>query len=138
MVEGSTARLLGKLRELDMPEGDYALFGSAPLVACGLLREVHDLDVVARGGAWDRAMELGPVRTAPEGDPVVWLEGGAIEIFGGWLGWDIDVLIDNSQIIDGLPFARLEDVLAFKLSLGCPKDVAHARLIEGYLRGGSS
>jgi hypothetical protein len=83
-------------------------------------------------------MELGAVRTAPEGDPVVWLEGGAIEIFGGWLGWDIDALIDNSEIIDGLPFVRLEDVLAFKLSLGRPKDVAHARLIEGYLRGDSS
>ena len=51
---------------------------------------------------------------------------------------DSCVLIDNSQIIDGLPFARLEDVLAFKLSLGRPKDVTHARLIEGYLRGGSS
>jgi len=134
MAQGSAARLLGKLRELDLPEGDYALFGSAPLVACGLLREVHDLDVVARGAAWDRARELGAVRTAPQGDPVVWLEGGALEIFGGWLGWDIDVLIDAAEIIDGLPFARLEDVLAFKRSYGRPKDIAHVRLIEDYLR----
>jgi hypothetical protein len=134
MAQGSAARLLGKLRELDLPEGDYALFGSAPLVACGLLREVHDLDVVARGAAWDRARELGAVRTAPQGDPVVWLEGGALEIFGGWLGWDIDALIDDAKIIDGLPFARLEDVLAFKRSYGRPKDIAHVRLIEDYLR----
>jgi|SRR5215208_109013 hypothetical protein len=134
MAQGSAARLLGKLRELDLPEGDYALFGSAPLVACGLLREVHDLDVVARGAAWDRARELGAVRTAPQGDPVVWLEGGALEIFGGWLGWDIDALIDDAKIIDGLPFARLEDVLAFKRSYGRPKDIAHVHLIEDYLR----
>ena len=57
------------------------------------------------------------MRVAPEGDPVVWLEGGAIEVYGGWLGWDLDALIDNAEIIDGLPFARLKDVLAFKRSL---------------------
>ena len=66
----------------------------------------------------------------------MWVEGGAIESVGGWLGWDIDALIDNAEIIDGLPFARLEDVLAFKLSYGRPKDIAHARLTEAHLRGG--
>jgi hypothetical protein len=134
MAQGSAARLLGELQGLDLPEGDYAIFGSGPLVAHGLLREVHDLDVVARAAAWDRSKGLGPVRTAPEGDPVVWLEGGAIEVFAGWLGWDIDALIDDAEIIDGLPFARLEDVLAFKRSYGHPKDIAHVRLIEDYLR----
>ena len=134
MAQGSAARILGKLRGLELPKGEYAIFGSGPLVARGLLREVHDLDVVARGAAWDRAKRLGPVRTAPEGDPAVQLEGGAIEVFGGWLGWDIDALIDDAEIIDGLTFARLEDVLAFKRSYGRPKDRAHVRLIEDYLR----
>jgi hypothetical protein len=138
MAEGSALSFFGKLRALDLPTADYAIFGSGPLAVRGLIEEVHDLDVVARGAAWEQAKGLGKVRIAPEGDPVVWLEGGVIEVFGGWLGWDIDMLIDNAQIIDGLPFASLEDVLAFKLSLGRPKDVAHARLIEGYLRGGSS
>jgi hypothetical protein len=66
---------------------------------------------------------------------VVWLEGGKIEVFGAWLGWDPDSLIDRAELIDGLPFARLEDVLAFKLSYGRPKDLEHARLIEEHLRG---
>jgi hypothetical protein len=137
MAQRSAARLLGKLRALALPEGDYAVFGSGPLAARGLLGELGDLDVVARGAAWERAKELGPVRSAPEGDPVVRLEGGAVEIFGGWLGWDIDALIDGAEMIDGLPFARLEDVLAFKRSLGRPKDIAHVRLIEDHLRAGS-
>ena len=138
MAEGSAPSFFGKLRALDLPTADYAIFGSDPLAVRGLIEEVHDLDVVARGTAWQQAKGLGEVRIAPEGDPVVWLEGGAIEVFCGWLGWDIDMLIDNAEIIDGLPFARLEDVLAFKLSLGRPKDVAHTRLIEVHLRGGSS
>jgi len=60
--------------------------------------------------------------------------GGAIEVYGGWLGWDLDALIDKAEIIDGLPFARLKDVLAFKRSLGRAKDLAHVRLIEEHLR----
>ena len=89
---------------------------------------------VARGLVWEKAKGLGPVRVAPHGDPVVWLEG-AIEVFGGWLGWDIDALVERAQTIDGLPFARVEEVLAFKPFYGRPKDLAHARLIEEYLRG---
>ena len=134
MVQESAARLLDKLRALDLPRGDYAVFGSGPLAAHGLIGEVGDLDVVARGGAWERAKGLGLVRTAPEGDPVVRLEGDAIEIYGGWLGWDIDALIDNAEIIDGLSFARLEDVLAFKRYVGRLKDITHIRLIEEHLR----
>jgi|SRR3712207_5186704 len=137
MVQESAARLLDKLRALDLPRGDHAVFGSGPLAAHGLIGEVRDLDVVARGAAWERAKGLGLVRTAPEGDPVVRLEGGAFEIYGGWRGWDLDALIDNAEIVDGLPFARLEDVLAFKHSLGRPKDIAHVRLMEEHLRNTS-
>jgi hypothetical protein len=73
------------------------------------------------------------VHVAPGGDPVVRLAGGAIEIFGGWLGWDVDAIIDGAEVIEGLSFACLEDVLAFKLHHGRPKDLAHARLIAEHL-----
>ena len=63
------------------------------------------------------------------------LEDGKIEVFGGWMGWDIDALIDDAERIDGLPFARLEDVLAWKRAYARPKDLDHVRLIERYLRG---
>ncbi len=129
MVSGSAARLFGKLRALELPHRDYAVSGSGPLAVRGLIEEMRDLDVVARRAAWTKAQDLGPVHPAPGGDPVVRLEGGALEIFGGWLGWDIDA------IIDGLPFARLEDMLAFKLHYGRPKDLEHARLIAEHLRG---
>lgn len=66
---------------------------------------------------------------------MVRLEGGTSEIFGGWMGWDIDALIDGAESMDGPPFARLEDVLAFKRAYGRPKDLEHVRLLEGYLRG---
>ena len=134
MAEGSAKELFGRLRAVGLPEGDYAVFGSGPLAARGLIREIGDLDVVARGAAWERAKALGPSSFAPGGDPVVRLGGGDIEVFGGWLGWDVDALIDRAEVVGELSFARLEDVLAFKLSYGRPKDLAHARLIEEHLR----
>ncbi len=137
MAEGSAEELFGRLKALGLPEGDYAVFGSGPLAARGLIREIGDLDVVARGAAWERARALGLSDLAPGGDPVVRLGGGDIEVFGGWLGWDVDALVDRAEVVGGLPFARLEDVLAFKLSHGRPKDLAHARLIEEHLRSSS-
>ena len=106
--------LFEKLRALRLPASEYAIFGSGPLVAHGLLGKVRYIDLVARGAAWRRAAELGLTQLGTEGDPVVRLEGGRIEVFGGWMGWDIVALIDGAQRIDGLPFARLEDVLAWK------------------------
>jgi hypothetical protein len=37
--------------------------------------------------------------------------------------WDADKLIDNAEIIGGIRFARLPDVLAYKRALGRPKDM---------------
>lgn len=134
MADGWAARLFGKLRALELPAQHYAVFGSGPLAVRGLIEHISDLDVVARGPAWRKAAALGAVGVASGGDRVVRLEGGTIEIFDGWLGWDADAIIDGAETIEGLPFARLEEVQAFKLHHGRPKDLEHAQLIGEHLR----
>ena len=52
MVHRWAARLLGRLRALELPAEDYAVFGSGPLAVRGLIEHIGDLDVVARGPAW--------------------------------------------------------------------------------------
>ena len=126
-----------KVAALRLPAGDYAVFGSGPILAHGLIKSVNDVDVLARGVAWEAARGLGAVVDGEMGDPVVRLGGGEVEIFGGWLGMDTDGVIDGAETVWDLPFARLEDVLAFKRLLGRPKDREHARLIESYLGGGA-
>lgn len=125
-----------KVTALCLPAGDYAVFGSGPLLAHGLVRSVNDVDVLARGAAWEAAKGLGDAVAGEMGDPVVRLGGGEVEIFGGWLGMDADGIVEGARTVRGLRFARLEDVLAFKRMLGRPKDREHVRLIEGHLRGG--
>lgn len=117
---------------LELPPQDYAVFGSAPLLAHGLVEGVNDVDLLARGSAWTRAASLGEVETAPDGDMVIRLANG-VEIFDGWLGVDKDALIDRTVLIDELPYADLRDVLAFKRILGRPKDKEHVRILEAYL-----
>ncbi len=49
-------------------------------------------------------------------------------------GWDTPVLIENAEIIDGLAFVRLEEVLKWKKSRNKEKDQKDIELIENYLK----
>ena len=126
-------RLFGSLRSLGLPEGDYAVFGSGPLIVRGIIEATNDLDVVSRGAAWVKACELGEMVTLAEHsvDIVSFLDG-AITVGTSWAygNVDIDGLIDTADIIDGLPFARLEHVVNYKKIAGRPKDLEHLRLLK--------
>lgn len=118
---------------MELPPQDYAIFGSGPLLAHGLVEHVGDIDILARGAAWLRATTLGSAEVAPDGDKIIRLEDG-VDVFDGWLDLDKDAVIDRAVLIDGLPYADLRDVLAFKRKLNRPKDKEHVRRLEGYLR----
>jgi hypothetical protein len=118
--------LIRCLIAFDWDRDDFVIFGSAPLLAHGLRRSIRDLDVVARGAAWRRASELGvPAVGTISGDPVVHLCGDRIQVAQEWIAkaWNTDDLIDRAEIIQGLRFARLADVLAYKQMLMRPKDI---------------
>ena len=121
-----------RVSALKLPLQDYAVFGSGPLLAHGLVEHIGDIDLLARGAAWTKASALGEVEVAQGGDKVVRLAGGT-DIFDGWLELDKDAVIDRAALLDGLPYAGLRDVLAFKLKLSRPKDAEHIRLLEAYL-----
>jgi hypothetical protein len=121
--------LIGQLNKLVLDLGldqrDFVIFGSGPLLAHGLRRSISDLDVVARGETWHRAWRHGVHAVgAVSGAPTALFCDGRIEFSPCWIspGWDCDDLIDRAERIQGLPFARLTHVLAYKQELGRPKD----------------
>lgn len=127
----SENRLIRRLRELvaefDLDCQDFVIFGSGPLLAHGIRQSVSDLDVVARGSSWQRVLQYGvPSIGSLNGAPMVLFWGGLIQFSSGWISedWDIGSLISQAEIIDGLPFAQLADVLRYKNSLSRPKDAA--------------
>ena len=126
-------RLFDSLRSLSLPYGEYAVFGSGPLIVRGIIDASNDLDVVCRGAAWERACALGEMVTLVEHDvEVASFLDGAITVGASWVYGDVDIdeLIDTADVIDGLPFARLEYVMRYKRIAGRPKDLEHLRLMD--------
>ena len=108
--------LFERLTSLDLDRSNFVIFGSAPLWVRRIRSHVGDLDIVARGPAWEKALSLGHQHgIAPSGSPVVSFWNGEIEIFPEWLPpcTDTDSLIDHAELIAGFRFARLADVRAY-------------------------
>jgi hypothetical protein len=129
------SRLLGEVRALGLPAGNFVLFGSAPLLVRGIVPPTGDVDVLARGPAWEAARALGPTVRLPHHEvDVVRLLDGRIEIGTVWGIGDVDVddLIDSAEVIDGLPFAGLAHVRAYKEVAGRAKDREHLRLLDAW------
>ena len=57
---------------------------------------------------------------------------GFITVGRSWAygDFDIDVLIESAEIIDGIPFVLMEYVVEYKKSARRPKDLAHLTLLE--------
>jgi hypothetical protein len=128
--------LIEKLLSLELPTGDYAVFGSGPLAARGLIEFSTDIDIVARSKAWEKAEEYGtPEETRARFGDVISLFENKIEIYNGWPNgnWNIDTLIETADIIDGIRFVNLQNVLKWKKERNLPKDVVQIKLIEDYL-----
>ncbi len=131
--------LLRRLLDLGLPQGDWALFGSGPLLVRGWIDEVGDLDVITRGAAWEQAKAAGdPGTLQPDDVESVDVDGGAITIGTSWKYGDTPVsdLIDDAEDIDGMPCVRLEHIIAYKRIADRPKDRGHLAVIEEHLAGG--
>jgi hypothetical protein len=118
-------RLIKLVTELGLDRSDFVIFGSGPMLAHGLRQHVRDLDIVARGNAWLRVSERGiPDAGAISGAPMALFWGGLIQFSPEWISqdWDTDDLIKRAELIQELPFAQLNDVLAYKKRLCRPKD----------------
>lgn len=120
-----------KLRELHLPLGSYALFGSVVLAARGI-REAQDVDVVVKKELWEELVLKYPQHFS---DIPPSLRFGPIEIFREWRGLTphIDEMVDTAEFFEGLPVVRTEFLIAFKKELGRPKDLRDLELLASYL-----
>ncbi|WP_067508465.1 hypothetical protein [Actinoplanes sp. TFC3] len=133
--------LVELVTKLELDCRDFVVFGSGPLLAHGLRTHLRDVDVVARGAVWQRVQDCGaPAVGDLNGAPMALFCDGLIQFSPGWISpeWDADQLIDNAEMIEGLPFARLADVLRYKQALDRPKDRADIAALNRWLNPGAS
>jgi hypothetical protein len=128
--------LFAALAAIRLPREHYVVCGSAALYVRGLRPRMGDLDILARGPAWQRALSLGePEPTVSGYGRRVVHPAAAIEIMDRWTpGWSSDRLIDEADLIDGVPFMRLGDVLRWKVAASRPKDLPDIAAIRGLYR----
>lgn len=127
--------LFDRVKSLNLPASDFAIFGSGPLIVRGIIPASNDLDIICRGQAWERVKAIGELEYLSKYDvTVVTMYGGCLTFGTKWaIGeFDIDELIDGAEEIDGLPFVRLEHVKNYKEISKRPKDLRHIEALKAY------
>ncbi|MFJ2191571.1 hypothetical protein ACIOJE_27180 [Kitasatospora sp. NPDC087861] len=131
MILTDPAGLFDALRALDLPLGHWVVCGSAPLYARGLRSRLHDLDILACGLAWQRALTIAPPRPAESGlGLAIHHPEAAIEVFDTWPAVDCADVIDRADLIDGIPLLTLDDTAHWKATAARPKDAADVEAIR--------
>ena len=128
--------LFEKVRSLNLPAGNVAIFGSGPLLVRGIIDKASDIDIICRGAAWRRAQEPGELNYLADCDVhVVSLEDGRISLGCRWgIGrFDVDELIDSAEIISGLPFVGMHFVVDYKRIAAQPKDLEHLDRVSAWM-----
>lgn len=129
------------LRKYNLPLGHYAVTGSG-LLGILNLRKIGDIDIIVSPELRDTLIEKYSMADDGKVKKIVFREDD-IEAFweGSFYTQKIDVdaptvadIISRAGIIEGLPFAALDDVLYFKYKMKRDKDLEDIRLIEKWQR----
>lgn len=118
---------------LNLPIGEYAVVGGGVLAAHGL-REHRDVDLVVTKNLYNHLRAIG-WSVAEDKLNVLRMEKYEADSNFHWKEYqpDITKLIKEADIINGIPFVKLQELLIFKKNLGRKKDLEDIKLIEEYL-----
>ena len=125
--------LFDQVRRLELPPNGYAIFGSGPLAIRDIIPECNDLDILCGPETWEMVSHLGATEILPAyGVTVVSLYDGSITFGTEWGIGDFNVgeLIRTAEMIDSLPFVRLEHVIRYKRLRSSAKDLQHLSAFE--------
>ena len=132
------SNFLQKIKDLQLPAGEFAIFGSGPL-AVRNIRESHDADLIVFEKLFEEYKQKSDWKYKGferDGRYVEMIEKDEVEFYKDWRPgeWNIAKLIQESEIINGLPFVKLDEVLKWKKISNREKDKKDILLIEKYLQ----
>jgi hypothetical protein len=117
-------KYLEELKNLNFPEDKFAIFGSGCL-AIKNIRENNDIDIIAKRDLWE---EL--IKKYPELNDKNNIEIGNVEVAESVPYVEsIDQLIDDADIIEGVRFVKMNEILEWKKKMGREKDLKDVQLV---------
>lgn len=120
--------LIDGLKKLGLPEDKFAVFGSGPLGVRGL-RSMRNLDIIVTEDLWEQLTRKYPV------DNEGFIRTHNLKISNWW--WaetkPFTQLIKEADIIDGIRFVKLVEVVAYKKLINGPKEKQDIKLIDEFL-----
>ncbi len=132
--------VLAKIKELDLPKGQYIIYGATPFAIYGI-REARDIDMFVTPKLYKELEAKGwkKAQKGPQDEPVTF------DIFEAHNTWDFspyaptfDELMSRVTEVEEIAFASLEDVRKWKAASGRPKDIIDLQLIDDYLKRNSA
>ena len=141
VVIRSNQEKFSALRGFQLPIDQYAITGSGPL-GIRNLKAIGDIDIIIIPKLWTTLAEKYGV-TDENGVRKIVLPGGVVEAFADGSFYTapadpqaptIASRIKDAEIIDGLPFDSIENVLYYKHKDAREKDLKDILLIEQWIR----
>ncbi|PIR87279.1 MAG: hypothetical protein COU11_01270 [Candidatus Harrisonbacteria bacterium CG10_big_fil_rev_8_21_14_0_10_49_15] len=126
--------IIDKTKILNFPKDSYVVFGSCPLAAAGI-REANDIDFLVSEELFAKLQKAGweELDKGKKDKPLT------KDMFEAHKSWEfssynptLEHLLSTAQVIDGVPFASLEEVRKWKAASGRPKDLIDIDLIDKY------
>ncbi len=124
--------IVSTVKSLNLPENSYVVFGSAPLAAAGL-REANDIDLLVSEKVFAELQKSGwkEVHKSSDDKPLVH------DVFEAHKNWNfsqysptLENLLKSATIIEGIPFASIEEVRKWKVASRRLKDLRDIELID--------
>ncbi|HLA23696.1 MAG TPA: hypothetical protein VJZ93_04140 [Candidatus Nanoarchaeia archaeon] len=124
--------IINRVKALHFPKNSYVVFGAAPLTILGL-RDTDDIDLLVSKELLEKLKEKGwkEIKKGRKDKPLTY------DVFEAHDNWNfssynptLDHLLKSAKILDGVPFASIEEVRKWKEASGRPKDVDDIKLID--------
>lgn len=131
--------IIEEVKKLNFPIGQYVIVGSGPMAVRGL-RDAHDIDIVVTRELFETCKANGwePVPwTYPEKIGQIYLRKNYVELYLDVNCADFnpatEELIQRAEIIEGVPFIPLQDMIRFKRAYNREKHHRDIEITEKYL-----
>jgi hypothetical protein len=129
--------IFDQVKSLNLPLGQYVVVGGGVLAAHGI-RDFKDIDILITEELFDELKKNGwTVKVTSWGSNNV--VNGIVEAgpsISSCKNYEPDItkVIKEADIINGIPFMDLHELMKFKKALGREKDLVDIALIKNYLK----